>query len=273
MDATRAYDNYKPTTDYGTLVYEDIWPWEGDYDFNDLVLGYRFKTVTNASDEVVEIYATFIVRANGARMHNGFGFELPDAAAGILTNVEVSGYSHTQGIITIDGTTKLESAQTNPVVIAFDDTWDLMQGISNTYSGSFTPYDSVEIKIEVTGGGPFTAANFSLNTWNPFLFIEQTRGREVHLIDYTPTDLMTTTYFGTGHDASVPGTGDYYKTNTDYPWGMEFETTYSHTVELRGPSIAYLHFIEWIQSGGTLYTDWYSNTGVGYRNTAYIYTP
>ena len=274
FDATRAYDNYQPADDYGTLVFEDIWPNYGDYDFNDLVLGYRFMTVTNASNEVVEIYATFIARANGAALHNGFGFELPDADEGILTNVEVTGYSHTQGIITIDGTTHLETGQTNPVVIAFDDTYDLMPGIYNTITGgSSASEDSVVIHIEVTGGGPFTAADFSLTTWNPFLFIEQTRGRELHLLDYTPTGLMNTDYFGTGDDASVPATDDYYKSANLLPWALDFPFSFSWATEFNAINTAYLHFTEWAESGDVSYPDWYINTDAGYRNETNIYTP
>ena len=274
LDDTRAFDNFMPTTDYGTLAFEDLWPSYGDYDFNDLILGYRFKTVTNASNEVVEIFGTFIVRANGAAMHNGFGFELPDAVAGVLTNVEVTGYLHTQGIITINGTTKLESGQTNPVVIAFDDTYDLMDGLFNTIIGGETALeDSVTIQIEVTGGGPFTAANFSLDTWNPFIFIHQIRGRELHQLDYVPTDLMTTSYFGTNDDASVPGTGDYYKTSGDLPWVLDIPTSFSYPSEYNDINAAFLHFTAWAESGGALYTDWYSNTAAGYRNNTYIYAP
>jgi len=274
FDPVRAYDNFYPLTDYGTLVYEDIWPSYGDYDFNDLVLGYRFKTVTNASNEVVEIFGTFIVRANGAKMHNGFGFELPDAEGTIINNVEVSGYSHTQGLITIDGTTKLETGQTNPVVVAFDDTYDVMYGIFNTVSGGpALPIDSVVVMIDVTGGGPYSEADFSLSTWNPFLFINQDRGRELHLLDYIPTDLMNIGYFGLADDASDPGTGDYYKTDTGLPWALDIPIAFEYPAEYQDINAAYLHFAEWAESGGTLYTDWYSNTAAGYRDAAYIYLP
>jgi LruC domain-containing protein len=273
-DATRAFDNYYPVAGEGTLAFEDLWPWWGDYDFNDLILDYRFKIVTNTSNEVVEVIGTFTVNANGAKMHNGFGFELPDADAGIAANVVVTGYSLTQGIITIDGTSHFESGQTNPVVIVFDDTWDLMEGIYNTVpGGAYTPPVPIDVTMTVTGGGPFEDTDFAFDTWNPFLFIDLTRGREVHLIDYSPTDLMDVDYFGQGDDASDPGTSTYYHTATGFPWGMDFPTTYEYTCEYREPSIAYLHFIEWIQSGGTLYTDWYSNTGAGYRNDTYIYAP
>jgi len=272
FDATRAFDNFYPATDYGTLACEDLWPWYGDYDFNDLILGYRFKTVTNASNEVVEIFATFIVRANGAGLHNGFGFELPDAESTIASNIVVTGYSHNHGLVTINGTSHLETGQTNPVIIAFDDTYDLMPGIFNTIPGNATAaIDSVVITINVTGGGPYDEGDFSLGTWNPFLFIDATRGREVHQLDYPPTDLMNITYFGMGSDASIPASDIYYQTSNHLPWMLDFPTNFKYASEYNDINTAYLHFSEWAESGGTTYTDWYSNTGAGYRNTANIY--
>jgi len=272
LDDTRAFDNYYPVTEAGTLAFEDLWPWYGDYDFNDLILGYRFKTVTNAANEVVEVIGTFVVRANGAKLHNGFGFRLPDAVAAIPTNITVTGYSVNHGLVTLDGATSLETGQSELTVIAFDDTYDLMQGISNTVGGGATASeDSVVITISVTGGGPFTAGDFSIDTWDPFLFIDATRGREVHMINQPPSDLMTSAYFGMGDDASVPASDLYYQTDNGLPWGLDFPVTFRYPAEFNDINAAYLHFTEWAESGGTVFTDWYSNTAAGYRNNALIY--
>lgn len=274
LDATRAFNNYYPVAGTGTLAFEDLWPFCGDYDFNDLILDYRFKTVSNASDDVVEVIGTFTVRANGAALYNGFGFVLPDADSDIPDNIEVTGYSLTHGIITLDGMNHLEAGQTKPVVIVFDDAYDLMPGISNTVlGGAYHDPVSIDITMTVTNGFYFREDDFGLDSWNPFLFIELTRGREVHLMDYPPTDLVNPDLFGTGSDASDPGTSTYYHTSTGLPWAMDFPISYEYTVEYQPPSMGYLHFIEWVESGGTTYTDWYSNAGAGYRDNTYIYTP
>ncbi len=62
-DGTRAFDSYFPASGTATLAFEDLWPSQGDYDFNDLVVDYSFQTVTDASDYVVELFASFTVRA------------------------------------------------------------------------------------------------------------------------------------------------------------------------------------------------------------------
>ncbi len=276
FDAVRAYDNYFPAADTGTLLYEDLWPGLGDYDFNDLVMGYRFKTVTNTANEVVEIFAYFVINANGAYLDNGFGFELPDAVAGILSNVEVSGYDHGGSvIINIDGTTKLESGQSNPVVIVDDNISDDMPGYTNTenWRPVVGPVEH-EIYIEVTGGGPFSMADFSLTSWNPFLFVDQTRDHEVHLLNYAPTGLANHALFGTWADSSYPAGDLYYRTQNNLPWALDIPNDeFVHAIEKAAINEAYLHFVEWAESSGTLYPDWYDNTSAGYRNTTYIYDP
>ncbi len=58
-DPDRATDvYYLISMSPGTLAFEDLWPGKGDYDFNDLVLDYRFKQVLNGSNELVEFLWT-----------------------------------------------------------------------------------------------------------------------------------------------------------------------------------------------------------------------
>ena len=56
-DAARAYNNVFPSSGYSTLMFEDLWPSLGDYDFNDFVADYKINRVTNAANKVVEIKA------------------------------------------------------------------------------------------------------------------------------------------------------------------------------------------------------------------------
>ncbi|MEL6822865.1 MAG: LruC domain-containing protein, partial [Calditrichota bacterium] len=73
-DPNKAFDNYYPSENsYGTLGYEDQWPIQGDYDFNDLVIDYRYNEVTNVKNEVVEVSGKFVIKAVGAAYENGFG--------------------------------------------------------------------------------------------------------------------------------------------------------------------------------------------------------
>jgi LruC domain-containing protein len=105
---------------------------------------------------------------------------------------------------------------------------------------------------------------------NPFMFVNQVRGHEVHLPDYTPTSLANTGLLGSGHDRSNPSTGYYYKDINGLPWALMLPKEFDYPKEKASITSAYGLFAPWAISGGTAYTDWYFNTP-GYRNTDNIY--
>ncbi len=277
-DPDRAFDNYFPAAGYGSLAFEDLWPGKGDYDFNDVVVDYRFHTVTNASNSVVEIFATFPVKASGAYLHNGFGFNLPDASGAFTGNpwkLTVTGYDIQEGYVTLNAYGH-EDGQTKPTIIVFDDIFNLLPhpglglGVNTEEGAPQVAYDTVVITMEPTG--VFSQANFSLTTWNPFIMVDQTRGHEVHLPDYPPTDLVDESYFGMWEDDSDPLTDRYYKTASNLPWAIDIPSEFEWPIEKQEITGAYLHFAEWAESGGTSYDDWYEDDA-GYRDDSKIYSP
>ena len=46
-----------------------------------------------------------------------------------------------------------------------------------------------------------------MGNFNPFIIVDLERGKEVHLPNYSPTDLANDNYFGTYADDSNPETG------------------------------------------------------------------
>ena len=62
FDSNKAFDNYYPAKGvHGTYAFEDRWPQKGDYDFNDVVLNYNYKYVTDSTDKISEIIMKFKV--------------------------------------------------------------------------------------------------------------------------------------------------------------------------------------------------------------------
>ncbi len=276
-DPDRAFDNYFPAAGYGSLAFEDLWPGKGDYDFNDLVIDYRFQTVTNASNAVVEIFASFPVKASGAFLQNGFGFSLPDASPAFTGNpqkLDVSGYDVQESYIGLNAYGH-ESGQTHPTIVVVDRVFNVLPeqpgeiGVNTDPDGNFVDFETITITLEPNG--VFSMANFSLSTWNPFLIVNMDREHEVHLPDYGPTDLMNTSLFGQWEDDSDEASGRYFKSVINLPWALNIPSAFEWPEEKKEITAAYLHFAEWAESGGTLFTDWYSNTDAGYRNDALIY--
>ncbi len=277
-DAVRAFDNQYPANgNFGTLMYEDLWPSKGDYDFNDLVMGYKFNMITNSKGEVIEIKYTFKVRAIGASFRNGFAFQLDNIQAEDIVSVTGGDFKGDWAKINSNGT---ELNQKYANILVFEDAYRVMpspggSGVNVSSDASYaTP---VEITVTVSfvnskgeGNKLYTTKELNANNFNPYLIVNQDRGTEIHLADYIPTDLANFKLFGTSQDNTNPDKGIYYKSKNNLPWGLNIvdEVPYSRDTEdfLR----AYPAFGEWVESNGEKTTDWYDDKD-GYRNLKSIY--
>jgi len=246
-DANKAYSIYSPSIhDVGSVAFEDNWPAQGDYDFNDLVVNFLLKTIFNADDQIVELDFSFTIKHIGASYTNGFGFELPFSASLIES---VSGFNITGNIVTINGK-GLEANQAKPVIIVCDDV------NANAYQ---------EINVVVSFNNPVSPDIVGAPPYNPFIFVNQERGREVHLPNFPPTSLADVLYFNTEDDTSTPPTGRYYKTSNNLPWAIQISQEFKYPRESKPVNHGYLKFNSWAESGGGLYKDWYINLD-GYRD-------
>jgi LruC domain-containing protein len=275
-DGNLAYNNYFPTaTTFGTLMFEDNWPLRGDYDFNDLVLGYRINTVTNASGKVAEQVYTFEIRAIGANYHNGFGFQLMNIPSASI--VSVSGNNVSGGYSFASN--GLEAGQSQPTIIVFDDAFRFFatNGMVNTNpsQGYITPH-TMAVKVTfiqngvIPSGGTVTPDQLTIGNFNPFIVIDAVRGHEVHLPWFSPTDLADASLFGTGEDVSDPGSGRCYITKNNLPWSLNVPVDISYPKEYKEITLGYLKFEPWAISGGSNYPDWYLDLG-GYRDNDNLY--
>ena len=131
----------------------------------------------------------------------------------------------------------------------------------NNPQKEINPYGSIDSLIEI-GTPPY----------NPFIVINQVRGVEVHLPDNAPTDKADQSLFGTADDNSNASAGRYYKTSNNLPWAINTGAQFAYPSEKSEITQAYLKFAGWAESSGSLYPDWFSNTGSGYRNNALIYS-
>ncbi|WP_254659497.1 LruC domain-containing protein [Mucilaginibacter sp. PPCGB 2223] len=270
-DPTRAYISYYPSKDnWGTLAYEDQWPLKGDYDMNDLVVNYRYTLISNAQNNVVEMTGDYTLLAAGASYNNGFAVQFPFSASVVK---QVTGQRLTSGYIKQAGN-GVESGQKNAVIVPFDSYRSMVQTpsyfINTVPSNTKFASDTVHIYMQFTS--PITTATLGSAPFNPFLISNGHRGFEVHLPGNAPTDLADMTVFGTQDDTSVPATGRYYLSQDNHPWAMSFYQGFAYPTETSPVWAAYLHFLDWAKSGGTQFTDWYSNTASDYRNSNFIYS-
>jgi LruC domain-containing protein len=264
----------------GTLAYEDLWPGKGDYDFNDMVLDYEFNIVKNNQEVVQNITATFVLKAFGASLRNGFGFTLPTVDPGDV--VSVSGSNVVNNSTFSIANNGLENGQSKATIIVFDDTYRIMPtatggtGANTNLAYGYTEPVTVVVNI-VLANNAITYNELNIGNFNPFIIVGTTvngapgpRGREIHLPNYEPSDLFDTSYFGQSNDDSSPAEGRYFISTKNLPSAINIAEKFDWVTESQDITKAYNAFADWAQNGGTLYQDWYKNE-IGYRNISLIY--
>ena len=265
--------NLYPALGFGTLAFEDLWPGKGDYDFNDLVIDYQFEINTNTSNYIESVVGTFVIKAFGASLENGFGFQLSSDIN--PEDITVTGYQLTENIITLNGN-GTESGQTIPTIIVFDNTFTQMAhpgtgiGVNTEEDAPYVTPVTITITMEFAQN-IYSYNDLDIANFNPFIFVNQDRSIEIHLPDYPPTALADESIFGTYEDDSNPATGRYYKTANNLPWAINIYESFDYPIEKQEILWAYLKFAEWANSEGSIYNNWYKDLS-GYRDNALIYT-
>lgn len=270
-DPNKAYKTQFPASGFGTLMYEDLWPGKGDFDFNDLVVDYQYEIVSNANDQVVEANYTFVTRAIGGALHNAFAFQLDSINPAKITSVNGT---KTNGItwttLNSNGTEVGNESETN--IIVYKDAYELLPTTGGFWFmnveadapdvGNDTT--SISVKFINNGvapeAGTVTSQQMSASKFNPYIIVGQERGREIHLADKRPSSRVNMNYFGTVNDNSIPAQNRYYKTDTNLPWALNMSSSIPYAQEKQDFSDCYLNFNNWAQNGGLTNTDWYTNS-------------
>ena len=272
-DASRAFNSFFPASGKGTLLFEDLWPTTGDYDFNDFVCNFRQQIVTNATNKVVELKLNFTLKAIGAGFKNGFGFQLDNLSPSKV--VSVSGTNTNGASWVVNAANGTESGQTFANIIVFDDAFKIMPspGGSGVNVDPANPYATpVEMNITVTfntaSGQAISSNEINLN---PYLIANQERGKEIHLANYIPSSKANSALFGTGQDASIINQSKYYKSKNNLPWALMIGAEIPYPKTKVDFLQAYKKFAAWAESNGSSFSDWYLNNA-DYRDNTKIYT-
>ena len=167
----------------------------------------------------------------------------------------------------------------NANIVVFDDAYKLLpvqSGYSfvNVYQGSpDSGKDTTTIIVKfidngvVPSGGAINYSSFGTNLFNPYIILNQVRGKEVHLSDRVPSAKVDASFFGLEQDRTNPGTGTYYKTANNLPWAINISSSIPYPQEKTDISEAYLKFIPWASSNGSTNQTWYLDTE-GNRNVS-----
>lgn len=277
-DPLRAFITIYPPTGFGTLLFEDLWPGIGDYDFNDLVVDYRYSVVSNGDNNVVEADYSFVTRAIGGDLHNAFAFQLDGVHSDKITSV--TGAKTTGVTWTTFDANGTEMGQPNHAnIIVYKDAYDLLPTTGGYWFVNVDPnapdVGTDTTKIHLTfidngtapAGGTVSTTIMDAAAFNPYIIVNQQRGKEIHLANKIPSDKVNLGFFGTVNDNSIPGIGRYYKSHSNLPWALDINTSIPYTKEKVDFLQAYLNFSIWAQSNGLSNPDWYIDMP-GNRNSS-----
>ncbi len=246
----------------GVYAFEDLWPYKGDYDMNDVVARYDLSKTfgpgkNNASAKGNTYYeesAVFSLFQNYASKVSSFAVRLANdngvraklykKVAGKDEYVEVTDFKY--------------MATDNVYVLTTDVKSDIIAG-TNVY------------KLVVNYGKDGVLKEHSLAV-EPFIFRPQQDAKgnydgllEVHLPKMKPTSEANTSLFTTADDCSNPAKGIYYVRSGNYPFAIflagETESVLSKILdpshEMKKIDDLFPTYIDWVKSNGASNADWY----------------
>ncbi len=240
---------------WGSLAFEDLWPYKGDYDFNDLVVNYRYTMMINLDNKAVRMEAKFWVKhVKGASFNNGFGIQFDNLLPKQIESVTGTDIRSDYIDVQANG---LEANQEKAVVIAFDQS----QNYRNETSEPDPDYNELTINIRFTE--PLDLDEIGTSPFNPFLIVNGNRTKEIHLSNHSRTSLGEP--YSSQSVTNLDSDGDY-RSPKGLPWAIAIAHEFKYTKEKVEIIEGYNHFAKWAESGGELYPDWYKDNA-GYRNT------
>ena len=246
---------------YGTLAFEDQWPIQGDYDFNDFVVNYAYGLVKDTDNRITHVRMSFTPVAKGAAAYTqiGFGIELPLSPAAVESG-ELQG-----GV--------LEAGNERATVIVWENVntaFGQNGGFLNTEAGGeLYTYEETVINLPLKT----PVDNLSLE-FNPFIFVNG-RSHEIHLVDHQPTSKMDYNLFDSGDDRSKPEENVYFRMDNYYPWVLDFPRNAADAPAWRYPkervniAEAYLNYKKWVTNKTDL--SWFDASISGNVNEENLY--
>lgn len=262
--------NYYPSSkSYSTVVFEDNWPFEGDYDMNDLVVNLKTSIFyTDKKATLVNISGQ--LTAVGAAYHNGFGIRLPDV---LRDQVDEDGINYTINDRKVVNYSPLEAGRYEAIFILAYNTWSYVsagedctfyrteEGCGSDVQMRFNLTIPFKEPIETDISGIFDPFLFATpGAWHGDHFdTPPGRSYEIHLKNHHATEAFNYKFMnGSGQDASNPDNKHFFQTTNGLPWAMEVGNEWKYPKEYRDVTHAYPKFPSFVRSEGEENPSWYT---------------
>ncbi|MDB9744121.1 LruC domain-containing protein [Fibrobacterales bacterium] len=255
-DSERAATSYYPSENvYNTLVYEDLWPQMGDFDMNDAVISFNFKSILNAQNLVKELEFNVKARARGASFANAFAISLEGISDANVESIKMVIGNDTSDISAEaghDGELVFPIIQNLSALLPSNSNHKFYGTKNNDSRGSKL------ISVRLILKSPVFLNSFESAPYNPFIYRTNNRGLEVHLKGSAATDLADVNLFNTLDDNTDQNT-KWYQAKQGHPFAMEVPGIWKYPLEKTSISDAYPELAEWVTSLGQKKNTWYQN--------------
>lgn len=267
--ATRANNDYDneinvPALEngWGTLMFEDLWPSYGDYDFNDFVLNYKMQLYANNKNMVRSMRVDLRVKAIGGTLPFVPRLRMLGLKGGEVSSIEVL-----PGLNVPDGAQLVQLNPGNnvkePAVVEF-------RGIStkenrpsgaaylNTERGyEMTDDELVTVAYRITFRNSVKQENMTFDSFD--FYLADAEGKEIHLGGMEPTAEGMAVYQSNLSHGNISQAPKFYYSNDNLVWAINIPADVTHAYEKTDFLEAYPEFADWAQSGGAKAQTWYKN--------------
>lgn len=243
-----------PNGGWGTVMFEDMFPSLGDYDFNDFVLGYqvlfgfcRGERGKSVIDEAIQF--GFQLRAMGGSYPYAPCVRLKKIKAKDIEQIRVY-----QRFNTSVGEVNWSVGPDGEVIMDFR---NLVAATSKPSGSTFfntekeyLAKDLPQLNITIFLKNEVDVNSVDFESLD-FYLAKADHGTEIHLGGYKPVyDTYPSDNSGLGKD--------YYYNNKGLIWGLSVPAPIAHVIEKGNFLDAYKDFAAWAMSGGQDKANWYN---------------
>ncbi len=245
-----SYLFYPSSSSYYIAVYEDNFPSKGDYDFNDLVVGYQVKYGLDINGRVKTIEGDgYMIAKGGSYNHNWYlHINLPNSitATGSLTVNQPSSSSPMEGFPSDIASTGhvLMEVYSNSQQIFYDPNETFVNTLWYT---EHIPGPKFSFSVTLDNGVPIN--QMTLAPFDPILYVQDT-GYEIHLPEHSAI---------LNQSANTQNGETNFKDANGYPFALILPENWLFPNEYVDLGNAYPTFISFVESNNTSNTSWYEN--------------
>jgi LruC domain-containing protein len=235
---------------FNLVAYEDLYPQQGDYDFNDLLVAYNYSLGVNGQGKVEKMIATAYILARGSTYRHSWTLKVPfTGASSTTTNVCEVFKSDDQASIS-----QTTANSVTPVVgVGCTATID-------TTGFHWNPFENTVSLFPGTDAGAALAA-LPINANNnmirgPKATLAMTIGTPVSLSKFQSDDPWIRV---TRNDNSTVDVHLTDKDSNNFPFAMMMPSVWKWPLEGKEIALAYSTFLSFVSSAGTSALNWYES--------------